>query len=321
MSTSNTTNHPNSRKITIFRKSTFAEAAQTNAAEFMSMSKKSIGSYWDSRNSKGIGSGLSFEERDILMPDIINVHEKDKDFRKSVENFFASLTTPVAYEDGITLEIGLKRDNKQPITHKGADGEFDNLPIAPFDYVRYRHALRHPKVAPSADAAKGNVLVDYYIFDPEVALQVNVEANKERDQAIQNYFKIKDDARKIDAMLVLMGSDPREFYGVNKDQEKLEKLRNYADIEAKKFNEEYDGKLFEEKFLLLALENTGIVKRMGNQYVVDDTKKILGNNKDEAMFFFKDPANADTTAILKGQLQEAMRKEIRNKKRLPVGKI
>lgn len=307
--------HRNSKKITILRKGTFAESAQVNAAEFMSMSKKSIGPYWESKSAKGIGSGLSFAEKDMLMPRIIDIPKEDRNFMPDVKKFFESLTTPIPYLDGLQLEIGLELDNNELITFRNENGEL-NWPINVMDYIRYRHALSSPKVAPSLAAAKGNVLVDYYIFDPAETLADEIKVSETKDRALTMYLTIKNDKERVDKLLTLLGKDPRDIGG---SSDRIEELRRLADTQAASFIREYDSELSDEKYLLTSLINTGLVRQVGNQYINAETQKLIGSNKEEAMFYFKDPVNSDKVSILKAQLHEAMKKETTKKKnRIPV---
>lgn len=315
--------HINSKRITILRKGTFMEGAQTGAAEFMSMSKKSIGSYFESKSGKGIGCGLSFEERELLMPRIIDIPKEDRGFLPGVKAFFESLVTHVPYEHGVELEIGLTIDNKLPITFWHEAQERFNLPIAPMDYIRYRHAQKHPRVSPSVQDAKGNMLVDFYIYDPASTLVENVELSNTKDKALKIYMKLREERNpeKIDMMLTLMEKDPREFTGIGKDDEKAEFLRNAADTRAVDFVAAHEGKHFEEEYLLRSMLNVGVVRQIGNQFINKETGKIIGNTREEALYFFKDPVHSDQISILKAQMQEALKVEIKvNKnKRLPVG--
>lgn len=308
--------HHNSKKITILRKGTFAESAQVNAADFMSMSKKSIGPYWESKSSKGIGSGLSFNEKDLLMPRLIDIPKDDKTFLGEVKKFFESLVTPIPYGEGLQLEIGLELSNNHDILYKDKDG-LQNWPINIMDYVRYRHAVHSPRVAPSLSAAKGNVLVDYYIFDPAETLAEDTRVSEIKDKALTMYLTIKGDQAKVDKMLTLMGKDPRD---VGVASERVEELRNLADKQAAAFIREFDGELSDEKYILTSLINTGLVKRIGNQYINTETSKIIGNNHEEAIYFFKDPSNSEQITILRSNLREAMKQDTPKKKnRIPVG--
>ena len=318
--------HPNSKRITILRKSTFAEAAQTGAADFMALSQRSIGSYYESRTTQGQGTGLSIAERKLLIPFLIDIPGNDPTFLKACNAFYGSLVTKIPYGEGLTLEIGLELDNTKPVTYFTGDPAVPdtvqfNLPINIDHYVRYRHALKHPRVAASVNDAKGNQIVDFYIFDETTIIQETARANTQRDKALSIYInKVKDDMHKVDQLLTLMGKDPRDFYGPNKDSEKLEELRKLADTRALEFNTAYENKMAEEAYLVTSMVNTGVLKRMGNQFVEAETGKVLAHKEEEMMYFFKDPANSDKVVILKGALQEAMKKENKGRKqRLPAG--
>lgn len=316
--------HKNSKRITILRKSTFSESAQTNAAEFMSMSLRSIGSYFESKTSQGNGTGLTIAERKVLIPHIIDIPATDPSFMKACALFYGSLVTKVPYDDGITLEIGLELDNDKPVTYfegSVAEGNFrENLPINIDNYVRYRHAIKHPRVASSTSSAKGNMTVDFYIFDAEAQTEEKAAANTQRDLSLQTYFKLKDDIGKVDQMLTLLGVDPRDFFGPNKASEKREMLRKKADERALEFNNIYSHKMFEEAYLVNSMINTGVIKKMGNQYVESETGKVLAGNEEEMLYFFTDKLNSDKIVILKGAMQEGLKKEgVKRKQRIPAG--
>lgn len=318
-----TNRHPNSKRITILRKVTFMEGAQSGAAEFMSMSKKSIGSYYDSKSGKGIGCGLSFEERELLMPRIIDIPKEDRGFLPGVKAFFECLVTHIPYEFGVELEIGLTISNDEPVTFWHEKQERFNLPINPMDYIRYRHALHHPRVASSIQEARGNMLIEYYIYDPASTLVENVELNNAKDNALKIYMKLREEKNpaKIDMMITLMEKDPREFTGPGKDDQKADWLRNAADTMATKFVEAHEGKHFEEEYLLRSMLNVGVVRQIGNQFINRETGKIIGNTREESLYFFKDPVNSDQISILKAQMQDALKIEIKTNKskRMPVG--
>lgn len=321
-----TTNHKNSKKIILKRKTTFAEAIQTGAMEFMSMSKKSIGSYYESKNAKGIGSGLSFAERDVIMPYLIDVPNTDREFMKKSKEFFECMATPVPFEDGISLEIGLELDNDKPVTYveKDTDGKVTakNIPIIPMDYVRWRHALGHPQVAKSLKEAMGNPLVTFYIHDASEVIEQNTLAGKEKDNALLAYLKVKEDPEKVSKLLTLMGVDYRIYHGPNAASERATKLRELADTRFKEFNDTYEDKMFEEKYLLQAMMDAGITRRVGNQFIFIETNKIIGHTEEEALFFFKDPVNSGAVVVMKGLLQEAGKIKVTAKKanRMPVGR-
>lgn len=301
--------HPNSKKITIFLAGSFLDNAQTGAQEFLSMSKKSIGSYFATNLGKAIGTGLEFEEIDVLMPLIVDIPKDDRSFRAAVTDFFAGLVTHVPFGTGRELEIGLKLDNTKPVTYKDAEGKY-NLPIDIAEYLRFRHAKRHPWVAPSLAAAKGNMLTQFYIFD-QAEEDINTsKAGQLRDKAVAAYLVVKKDEEKLKGMLTLLGVDTRTFHGPEEEDLMSQALYKFANSNPEKFMEVYDTDNFELRFLVQKMINTGIIKRIGNQYVDKETSSILGHTVEEVIYYIKDTNHSDKVGILKANLQEAMKAKL-----------
>lgn len=293
--------HPNSKKVTIFRTGSFINAAQTQAVEFMSMAKQSIGSYWESKTSKGIGSGLSFSEQDLLMPRILDLPKEDRGFRPAIREYFLNICTHVPYEKGRELEIGLEKDNAAPVSE-------ENLPINLTDFIRWRHARKHPWVAASRKEAEGNILVQFYIFDEEETEMENVQLLNTRDEASALYLAMKDEVHKMDQMLTLLGQDPRNFTGLNAMALKRDALRTVVEKESEIFLKAHKQTHFEEKYLLTTMVNTGVLRRVGERYIDAETVEVIGNNLEEAVYFLKDETKSDTINLLKVRMQESLKK-------------
>lgn len=307
--------HSNSRRISIFRTGSFLENAQTGAQEFLSMSKKSIGTYFAGNLGSSVGTGLSFEEIDVIMPLLIDIPKDDRSFREGVTKFFSNISTKIPWQTGKEFEIGLLLDNGKPVTFVDELGK-KNLPINLQDWVRYRHALKHPHVSPSKSAALGNMLAEYYIFDQSTVNTENAAAAKIADEAMTLYLTIKKDPEKVDAMLTILGVDIRAYHGLDADDLKLEKLRYLASGDEKvggdpaKFIKVHTEKHFDERFLIQKMVNTGVVRKIGNQYVENETGSILGHTIEEVVYYLLDKANSDKVSFLKAKTQEAMKKKI-----------
>lgn len=301
--------HVNSKRITIFRSGSFLENAQTGAQDFMSMSKKSIGSYFSGTLGPAIGTGLEFEEIDVLMPRVIDIPKDDRTFRPAVTEFYKNLATPIPFGTGKELEIGLKLDNGKLVTYQNEKGEY-NLPIHMQDYLRYRHAKRHPLVAPSKSLALGNMLKEFYIFDEAEVNEQNATIGKRRDEALGTYLAIQQDMDKVDAMLTLLDVDIRAYHGVDAPTLKLQKLYELCTADSDRFMNVHDAKHFEYRFLVQKMLNTEVIRKIGAQLVDKETGAILGHNVEEVIYYLQDVNNSDKTTILKSKTQEAMKKKL-----------
>lgn len=312
--------HPNSKKVTIHRAGSFITNAQVNAQEFMALSKKSIGSYFQGGGHKGIGSGLTFEEQDALMPRVLDIPVEDRGFRQAVKVFFQEMSTKVPAGKGIELEIGLTLGNDKPVVIRDETKKIIdiNLPINIMDFIRYRHAIHHPKVALSLDAAKGNVLTEFYVFDKEAALTQNVSLAKAKDEALVLYLQLKDDESKVDMMLTLLMQDPRTFKGKNAFSLKTQKLREFADNKADTFVTTYRQDNFEYRYQVQAMINTGVLKKIGSQFIDAETMDVIGHDLEEAIYFLRDETKSNQVGVLKARMQEALRGSDAKAKATPV---
>lgn len=296
-----TQNHPNSKKITIYRAGSFIDDAQTQAQEFMALSKKSIGSYYAGSNKKGIGSGLSFSEIDALMPDVLDLPKEDRTFRQRVKEYFTQIVTKIPYGTGLELEIGLSESNSKPVSDT-------NRPLEVSDYIRYKHALGHPRVAQSRNEAKGNMLIEFYIFDKEAATSEGAGFALEKDQALTAYLGVKEDEGKVNMLLTLLKVDPKDpvlFTGKNAASLRVQKLREIADTRPADFLKvtKYDN--FDIRYKIQAMLNAGILKTIGGAIADKETNKIIGHSMDEAIVTFLNPAESQLVTILSVKLQEA----------------
>lgn len=302
-----TQKHPNSKKVTIFRAGSFINDAQSGAQEYMSMSKQSIGPYWASINSKGVGIGLNFNEQNLLLPLVLDIPKEDRNFREGIKKFYSAILTQIPYGKGREVEIGLLLDNSKPVTYKNENGE-ENLPINITDYIRYRHAIGHPQVAPNKETAQGNSLLKFYIFDPETAQKANTTKVRTKDEALKAYFAVKDDEDKVDAMLTLLLIDPRTFNSKkNAADLKQETLREKADSNADQFVKIYTQEHFQEKYTIQSMVNTSVLKKIGDRYVDAETSDVIGNTLEETIYFLLDDTKTQEVGILKSKLQEALK--------------
>jgi hypothetical protein len=300
--------HPNSKKITIFRAGSFLVRAQGEGiADYYQSSNVSIGSFWEGPNNQKAGSGLSYEEKELLLPHLINAEKDDRDFKRMVEEYFHDMSTKVPYGTGVTLEIGLKEDNNKKVSA-------NNMPLNIAEYVKYRHHVNHPDMAQNKAEAESDPRKQYYIFDPTENQRRRVEKNKEKDAAMQIYLKLANETEKIDMMLVMFEIDPREFE-IGEDREliqetKLDKLRELSEQRPKDFTDNYTQQDLEIKAWLRKMVTAKVLLKIGSAYRNAKDQRILGHNEAEAIAWFEDEQNEQEVALLKSSYQEASRKPV-----------
>jgi len=307
--------HRNSKQVTIFRAGSFLSRAQgADTLDFFSSSKRSIDSYWESSSSKKIGSGLTFNEEAILLPHLLDVPAEDREFRKKVATFYIEISTPIPFDGGRTLEIGLELDNEAPISYDPKNPGKSNMPINIMDYIRYRHALKHPQVTDSKEKADGNAMKEFYIFDKTETSKKNTKKSDDRDAAIQIFLGIKPDEEKVKMMLTLLGVDPREFEGVNAAADRIAALRTLAEKNPDTFSTTYATNNLEVLYWIKTMVNTGVLKVLGGKYYDAETNKMQANTLEELTYFFLDEENSDVVGSLKARMQESLKKPVTKRK-------
>lgn len=292
--------HENSRVITIFRKNSFiAQAQEGSAPEFLSESRRSIGSYWKDSHSVAVGTGLTFKEQELLLPELVDCEPTDRNFRNKVKEYYQNIRTSVPYGTGVKLEIGLQKDNTLPVSES-------NMPIDLSNYLAYRHALGSPEVAPSLKEANGHI-IQYYIFDPMADELENIAKNKHRDSALEKYLLVSKDANKVKMFLTLLNVDIRkkELSGVNAEGLRVEELKKLLDADPAKFLEIHEEKFFEEHYVIQSMINYKILTRVGEMIIDKEGGRTIGHNMDEAIVWLRTPENSESLLILKAKLQEA----------------
>lgn len=296
--------HKNSKTVTVFRAGSFLSRAQNKEVDdFLSTAKRSIGSCWESTSSKKVGTGLDFNEEALLLPLVLDVPSEDREFRKKVTQFYVDIDTQVPHKTGKVLEVGLLDSNEKSVGAK-------NMPINIMDYLRYRQIMIHPKVALTKDDAEGNPLKEFYIFDKTDTIKKNIKATDEKDAAMTIYLEVKNNPEKVKELLTVLGVDPREFTGPNVDKLRAEALRAKAEEDATTFCKIHREEDLDIKSWIKTMLNTGVFKNIGDKIIDGETNKLIGNNLEEVVFYFKDDENSDMVIMFKSRMQEALKKPL-----------
>ena len=293
------TEHQNSIKVKVFRAPTFLGGAQGQDVQtYLGDSKVSIGSYFEPQ-SMVVGSGLTVQEKEILLPVFVGVSSAHPDFMKKVETYYIDMDTKVPYQTGLLLEVGLKEDNNAPIS-------LTNTPIVPLDYIKYRHLASHPYVGATKEDAEGT-RKQFYIFNPEELQKKTKAKNDSKDAALAIFLQIKKEPTKVAMMLTLMGVNPKTFSGKNKQVEMEEALRKIVDSKPDEFNTIFSKKDIDTEYLIQSMLNHKIINKFGEKYMdpqADAKNQLLANSIEELIFFLKDKDNSGVVMSLRARLQE-----------------
>lgn len=279
----------------------FISQSQQGLDGYLAQSKQPVGGYWASASSKAIGTGLTPDEVNLLLPLVLDIDSKDREFRAEVRKFYEALETPVDYHTGKTLKISLTDDDK-PLSEK-------NLPVDVMDYIRYRHILGNPEVAESKEKAAGNRLIRFYIHNPNAVKEQGNKLREKRSEAMALYLKLTKEEIRVDNVLALYGEDPRAFADMEEKLSFLEKKSQADKLEdVQKFIDILEDKQLEIKGFINKLVKTGVLKEVGTRYLIAQTGKILADDIDGAIVELSDETNnSELIVVLKTQLQEKMK--------------
>lgn len=299
-----------SKQVEIKRHYGFIHAANPDneAKEYFDMAYKAIGSYFKVFG-KIYASGLTRQEEEYLMPDLVGAYPEDrKEFREKVNNYFKNINTKIPAE-GVKLEIGLEGSATSIFNSKG---EQVGNPINVEHYVKYKHALKHPHVCDSLEAAErmGN-LAHFYILDKQEETKAKSKINRLEDEASQFYFANRDDVFKVDQMLTLLGITTKYL----DNEEKVIKLKEMSskDIDQtdkvnadrlNKFINIAKDKDLGLKYDIMQMIRFNILERVKYKILDAESGELVGDNLKEAVLWFKDKSNSKQVNVYYAGLNE-----------------
>jgi len=292
------TTHKNSYKVWIRRKQTNIEKVQKDIPEYIARSKKFASAYWESKDSRVVGSGLTEGEKRLLLPDIIGVMPDEREWKAKSIEFYTELASNIPAGEGLKLEIGLETSNAKEVSEK-------NMPLNVMDYIRYRHIKDNPKTAESLEAAKGNMLKEFYIFDPNAERIANNKKIADRDEANAKYASIKSKPDVVNALLITYGVNPDLILEADRVTELSERVQKDPETLLKAMKDE---SLIKRATIRSMVEYKILVILDSAYYIASDKTKI-GSSEDEAIIWVSDSdKNGNTVTLLLGLLQEAKKK-------------
>ncbi len=174
------------------------------------------------------------------------------------------------------------------------------MPIKVTDYIRYRHALAHPRVAQSPEEAEGQHNIWFYIQDKSLTNKKKSEQAGVKDAAMRIYLEMKDDGNKVHQALILLGKNPDVL-----EEPAIVELRKIAEASPQKFVDVVAHKDFESNYWIQSLIDAQVLKVVGGRYydVEEDTK--IAESKEDMITFFKDDAtNSEKIGLLKARFQD-----------------
>lgn len=294
------------RKIVeIRRKYGFIEEANNDpqVREYLNMAFRAVGSYWKV-TGKIHASGMTREEENIIMPDLIGAFPEDdkKTFRKEVEAYFENINTRIPAE-GLKLNVSLENPDK-PLSET-------NIPVNPVHYVAWKHALGHLQVAEDKNTADRYDHIKFYVSDKDAEVKAGRKLLTLENKANAEYLQIQTDPARVDQVLTVLGYDLKQFEvgtrsGLLKKEASL--VHDASDeINERRLNifvETVLDKNLKIKYDILNMISADKLSRIGNRILLSESKTVIGNDLLETVYWFLDKKNSGQVSALYVQMGE-----------------
>lgn len=253
--------------------------------DIVATSIQRIGSVYDGPTP--LRGFANLEEEKKYLPQVIGVSANDPSFAEKATEWWIDLSLNVPI-DGVKLNVGLDKNNN---------------PLNIRDWVIYQWILRHPHVERSKGAAEGNAKARFYIHDPDEEVErLNKEA-KIRLQAMKELSKIIEGVNSDENLerltRVLISQNPDRLS--RPEMENL--LSDFAQTQPQKFLAAAQNKKLELHDLVLQLNETNVIQKIGEQYRYNDD--TIAGTLDEMIAFLDNSKNSRVVGEMKAKLQEA----------------
>jgi len=294
-----------SKIVEIHRKQSFMQDANqdSDVQEYLGLSFRAIGSYFR-EIGKVYETGLTRLEENIVLPDLlggITATDDKNEFRRQVQAFYKDMNTKVPAE-GLKLQIGLEQE-----------GELseNNPPLKPMDYVRYKHAIKHPQVAMNKDDAEKYQHVLFYVVDKALQLDNKSKLQEFEDKAQIEYLKINRDLSKVEMVLTLLGVNTRNLT----ESDMVIQLKAQASIDSdlsdvmnteklQRFVAVVNDRELISKYDLMEMVRANLLERVKTKILLKESGEVIGDNLKEAVVWLQDKANSKIVNTLYANLDE-----------------
>lgn len=294
-----------SKIVELHRKNNFMQDANQDeeVKDYLALAFRAVGSYFRELG-KVYESGLTRKEEDLIMPDLLGGYtpeDNKNEFRRMVQAFFKDINTKVPPE-GLKLQIGLEQEGEVAA---------DNPPLKPLDYVRWRHAMKHPQVARNKDEADRYGHILFYFVDKEQQSLGKSKLRDYEDKAQTEYLQINRDMHKVEMVLTLCGVSTKNLSDADmvlalKEQATLDPEEadtiNIARLE--RFVAIVNDRELATKYDIMEMIRATLLERVQTKILLKESGDIIGNNLKEAVVWMQDKANSKIVNVLYANLDE-----------------
>jgi hypothetical protein len=225
---------------------------------------------------------LRVDDSEDVVADMLGIRKTDNDYSKRINEFWADLRVDIPME-GYTLNVST----------------VDGKPVKPRDYLIYEWAKRHKLVAATRAEMEFNPQKQFYIYNPEVETGAVNKTVVMKRKAYSLFAAVSDDDYKMSHIIrLLSNTDPRNMNKVQKENF----ISDLIEANSEKFLVVAQDKNLEIKSEIEELVSANVVSKIGNQYIYIEEK--LGENIDEAVFYWNDKKNSQRVLEMKSKLKE-----------------
>jgi len=263
--------------------------------------------------------GLTFEEEEKYLPEIIGISSSSPEWAKETRNYWGNISKKVPPGDGVELQIGLfyatqedyDYDQKLVAAPEGNLFNHKGKPINLADYIIWRYCLVYSRVANNESFIGLSPKIEMFLYskDKEVADKKKIINSKRAANTL--YYKNIIDREWVDYVLtVLVAQDKNPARKVTVQQlqsmsedEKDVLLDTYATDNPDAFviigeNKDLQMRAFIERCIA-----AGKLTRIPNTDTITMDGTPVGNTINEAVAFMNNSKNSQTLQSLKAQLK------------------
>jgi hypothetical protein len=265
------------------------------AAQLRSEVTKKVSSQWK-RGTKDIIRGLTSEEEQMYLPNIIALKPEHDDWVTKVYEWWANFSFMVHVDNGIEFEAGFK-------LKKNRDGSYGAEPINIRDYISYNFAKECANVA-NEGSDNLNMYTFQLIDTSEAAIREEVMFSI-KAEVDRLFYKLLDDSKinqaskaKIDHIIETVGGEKGlgiSIYGMTEIQKQLE-LQKIKDKNLRGFKDLVEDRYLENKAIIRKGVTFGKIVQEGNAYFYNGVG--MGKTLMEAVLWLDDKANSHHKVIL-----------------------
>lgn len=264
-------------------------------------SSQSIGSFIDSETRQTFRC-LNYEEERKLLPQFLNMSSSDPMFTENMMEFYANLNIiipPATDEKEMWGSGGLKLN----IT-VGEDGN----PLAPMDYIYYKHSLGKKDVARSLNEAKENPRTyNFFIIDLASEQREKTEKLESFKKSMTQYINLTSgksvDYEHITTLLSVLkpyGSPDLRISELS-DPDKLDELRKIAEKNPVEFYSAATNKNIAELNVVLAAVESDIINKINGVLYYGEIK--LGGQVLDAVNALTKPTMSTELLEIKAKIE------------------